>query len=127
MRETIESAAPACGEPGRVAEHRFKICQTLSENLSLQQPRAFRPGEPRRPRCHPDSIPFYLKIVQNRIPNRFQKSLDFLVRFLSILGAKMETKIAPKSTKIDLETSSNPESDFARFLSRPCIPKTSKT
>ena len=46
MREAIESAAPACGEPGRDAEHRFKICQTLSENLSLQQPRAFRPGDP---------------------------------------------------------------------------------
>ena len=49
--EAFRSAAPACGEPGRDAKHPFKICQTLSENLSLQQPRPFR-------RADPNSIPF---------------------------------------------------------------------
>ena len=48
MREAIESAAPACGELGRVTRHPFKICQTLSENLSLQQPRPFRRATPIR-------------------------------------------------------------------------------
>ena len=85
MRGAIESAAPACGELGRVVEHPFKICQTLSENLSLQQPRAFRPGDP-------DSIPFYLKIVQNRIPNRFQKSLDLLFGFYRFQEPKGKPK-----------------------------------
>ena len=33
--EAVRSAAPACGGPGRDAKHRCKICQTLSENLSL--------------------------------------------------------------------------------------------
>ena len=75
--EAFRSAAPACGEPGRDAKHRFKICQTLSENFSLQQLRPFRRGDP----GDPDSIALYLKIVQNRIPNRFQKSLDFLFVF----------------------------------------------
>jgi len=114
----LESAAPACGEPGRVTEHPFKICQTLSENLSLQQPRPFRRADPERPR-------FDGTFSQNR-PKSHPKSLPkfarFLVGFLSILGAKMETKIAPKPIKIDLETSSNPESDFARFLSPRFIP-----
>ena len=58
--EAFRSAAPACGEPGRDAEHLFKICQTLSENLSLQQLRPFRRGDPTisqyRPKSHPKSL-----------------------------------------------------------------------
>ena len=52
---------------GRDAEHPFKICQTLSNLSSLQQPRPFR----RAYLAH-----FGSKIVQNRIQNRFQNSLD---------------------------------------------------
>ena len=62
------------GARGRVVEHPFKICQTLSKNLSLQQPHAFRPGDP-------DVIPVYRKVVENRIQNRFQKSLDLSFGF----------------------------------------------
>ena len=108
MREAIESAAPACGELGRVTRHPFKICQTLSENLSLQQPRAFRPGEP-------DSIPFYLKIVQNRIPNRFQNSLDVVFGFYRFSHPKWTPKEVKNQQKIKLTTSLNIDSIFVRI------------
>ena len=68
--EAFISAAPACGEPGRDAEHPFKICQTLSENLSLKQPRPFR-------RATPILSHFGSKIVPNRVQNRFKKTLEF--------------------------------------------------
>ena len=107
MREAIESAAPACGELGRVVEHPFKICQTLSENLSLQQPRAFRPGDP-------DVIPVYRKIFENRIQNRFQNRLILNSVFIDF-RSQMETKRSQKSIKIKIETSSNLDSIFVRI------------
>ena len=39
----------------------------------------------------------------------------------------MEIEFSPKSIKIDLKTSSNPDSDFARLLSPGFTPQTSKT
>ena len=78
MREAIESAAPACGEPGRDAKHRFKIFQTLSENLSLQQLRPFRRAAPGSARAIPIPCAFGAVFIKNRIQNRFENLMDCL-------------------------------------------------
>ena len=59
--EAFKSAAPACGELGRVVEHPFKICQTLSENLSLQKIRPSLP--PGRSHFNAKSFKIVSKIV----------------------------------------------------------------
>ena len=50
--DAFRSAALGLPRCRACSEHPFKIYQTLSENLSLQQPRPFRRADPIRPRCH---------------------------------------------------------------------------
>ena len=90
-------------------------CETPLQDLS-DSFRSFKPPAALRiPPGRPHVVCIWSRFRPESHPKSFQEFARFLDRFLSIFGSNMETEITPQSIKNDLETSSNPDSDFHDF------------